>query len=339
MVNNPSRVLFLFTLIFGSLISITSTSWLGAWAGLEINLLSFIPLMTDQETRFSSEAALKYFLTQALASAILLLGALLLLQLTHLHFTPPSGLSYIMLSSLFLKMGAAPFHFWFPGVMEGLHWLNGLILMTWQKIAPLLLASYLLNFNLFVLLIIISSAMAGALGGFNQTSLRKIMAFSSINHLGWMLSALLLGGVYWIMYFSFYVLLSASVVLVFHAHSVSHLNQIFLIPFPNQILKLALFCNFLSLGGLPPFLGFLPKWLILQSLALNGLILISSVLIMFSLVTLYFYLRMGYSAFLVTHSEPKWLSLSPPQPLNYITHTLSATSTFGLLVCSCFMIG
>jgi NADH-ubiquinone oxidoreductase chain 2 len=143
--------------------------------------------------------------------------------------------------------------------MEGLDWFNGLILMTWQKIAPLILISYLLTPNQFSFSIIVICIVTGSIGGFNQTSLRKIIAYSSINHLGWMLSAVLLGESYWLTYFGFYVFLRTSVILLFHAYQLSHINQFFGLPINNPILKLALFCNLLSLGGLPPFLGFLPK--------------------------------------------------------------------------------
>jgi NADH-ubiquinone oxidoreductase chain 2 len=98
----------------GSLIAISASSWLGAWIGLEINLLSFIPLMSDKFNQFSTEAALKYFLTQALASSILLFGVLYLgisNQLTFSSSLEETSLNILLSSTLLLKMGAAPFHF------------------------------------------------------------------------------------------------------------------------------------------------------------------------------------------------------------------------------------
>lgn len=108
----------------------------------------------------------------------------------------------LILSTLLLKNGAAPFHFWFPGVIEGLSWINGLILITWQKIAPLILISYNINYNFFLISIILS-IIIGALGGLNQTSLRKLIAFSSINHLGWILIAIINNELLWFTYFFF----------------------------------------------------------------------------------------------------------------------------------------
>nr|QHZ87536.1 NADH dehydrogenase subunit 2 [Parafronurus sp. XL-2019] len=326
------------TLIMGTLISISSTSWLGAWTGLEINLLSFIPLMSSKDNQFSTEAALKYFLTQALASAVLIFGAISLGLNSNLTFSLSNSfpsLNLILSATLLLKMGAAPFHFWFPGVMEGLNWVNGLILMTWQKIAPMMLISYVfcpspVNFTFIIL-----CALAGSLGGFNQTSLRKIMAYSSINHLGWMLAALLLGESYWLTYFLFYSFLSLSVVFLFNMFNISHINQIFSLPITNPLFKLALFCNLLSLGGLPPFLGFLPKWLIIQGMVSANYIFVITVMVLLTLVTLYFYLRIGYSAFMLAHHEPKWL-ISPniSSTAQILTIVSFSLSLMGLVLCA-----
>nr|UUJ36940.1 NADH dehydrogenase subunit 2 [Epeorus sp. 06 ZXM-2022a] len=336
MLNHPTRLLFYITLMTGTFISISSTSWMGAWLGLEINLLSFIPLMSNMNNQFATEAALKYFLTQALASAVLLFSVITLSLNTHFTFASfydNIPLSTAISSTLLLKMGAAPFHFWFPGVMEGLDWFNGLILMTWQKIAPLMLISYVWTPNQFSFIIIVVCIITGSIGGFNQTSLRKIMAYSSINHLGWMLSAVLLGESYWLTYFGFYVFLSTSIILLFHAYQLSHINQFFGLPINNPVLKLALFCNLLSLGGLPPFLGFLPKWIIIQSLVNHHYTALVTFMVIFTLGTLYFYLRMGYSAFMLTHANPKWLPNTPFSPLlQWLTLILLSFSLMGLIM-------
>nr|YP_010385061.1 NADH dehydrogenase subunit 2 [Electrogena lateralis]UPL65071.1 NADH dehydrogenase subunit 2 [Electrogena lateralis] len=337
MMLHPTRLLFYLTLMLGTLISISSSSWLGAWTGLEINLLSFIPLMSNKNNQFSTESALKYFLTQALASAILIFGAISLgiyTQLPFSHFMWNPSLNLLISSTLLLKMGAAPFHFWFPGVMEGLSWINGLILMTWQKIAPLMLISYVFTPSFVAFSFIILCALAGSLGGFNQTSLRKIMAYSSINHLGWMLAASLLGESYWITYFLFYSLLSISVVLLFNLFNISHINQIFSLPLSNPVFKLAAFCNLLSLGGLPPFLGFLPKWIIIQGMVNAGFYFVITIMVTLTLITLYFYIRMGYSAFMIAHHEPKWLIVSNISFSSQMLVVSSLTiSLFGLLLC------
>nr|QHZ87392.1 NADH dehydrogenase subunit 2 [Ephemera sp. XL-2019] len=295
------------TLTLGTLFSISSSSWLGAWAGLEINLLSFIPLMT-QNSKFSAEAALKYFLVQALASSILLFAIIILYTLKSLIMWDYMVINptLILSAALLIKLGAAPFHFWFPGVMEGLNWSCNIILMTWQKVAPMMLLSYIISLNMFYSLVIVVSVIAGSLGGFNQTSLRKIMAYSSINHLGWMVAAISMGDVFWIMYFLFYSFLSTTSVLLFNQFNLTHLYQIYSSSCHTPATKMMMFLNMLSLGGLPPFLGFLPKWIIINNMVMMNHYFMITLMVTMTLITLFFYLRLTFSALLLTHSEPKW---------------------------------
>nr|YP_010397564.1 NADH dehydrogenase subunit 2 [Diamesa tonsa]UQJ73551.1 NADH dehydrogenase subunit 2 [Diamesa tonsa] len=306
MFKNSYKLLFFITLMSGTLITISSTSWFGAWMGLEINLLSFIPLMMNTNNLLSSEASLKYFLTQALASSILLFGVIFFFMLSN--WSNPSLITYtnlLIASSLLLKSGAAPFHFWFPSVMEGLSWNNSLILMTWQKIAPMILLSYCLNTNFFIIVIILS-IFIGSLGGLNQTSLRKLMAFSSINHLGWMVAGMMNSENLWMIYFMFYSFLSMAIIFMFNNFKLFNINQMFGLFNSNSIVKFLMFLSLLSLGGLPPFMGFLPKWLIIESLISMNMFFLLTLMVTFTLITLFFYLRICYAAFLLNHNENNW---------------------------------
>ncbi|YP_009390184.1 NADH dehydrogenase subunit 2 (mitochondrion) [Hermetia illucens] len=330
MFNNSTKILFFLTLISGTLITISSSSWLSAWMGLEINLLSFIPLMNSTNNLLSSETALKYFLTQAIASSIFLVAVIISMLKTNMF--PQLVLNYnnLITTALLIKSGTAPFHFWFPSVMDGLSWTNSLILMTWQKIAPLVLVTYIYSLNLMIFFII-SSALVGALGGLNQTSLRKLMAFSSINHLGWMLAAMADSNKLWLIYFIFYVFLSTAIIFMFNLFKTFHLNQIYSLSIQSTILKFCLFINLLSLGGLPPFLGFFPKWMIIQQLSTMNYMFMTFVLIMSSLITLFFYLRLCYPAFLLGKTEHSWIKIIPVSTLpNKTSLIFSFISTMGL---------
>nr|QBF01196.1 NADH dehydrogenase subunit 2 [Stegana sp. 1185 JL-2019] len=331
MFNNSSKILFVIIMMAGSLITITSNSWLGAWMGLEINLLSFIPLMSDNNNLMSTEASLKYFLVQAMASTVLLFAIILNLMKNNMNYE--INLSYItmiILSSLLLKSGAAPFHFWFPNIMEGLSWMNCLLLMTWQKIAPLMLISHV-NIKFLLFSSIILSVIIGSLGGLNQSSLRKLMAFSSINHLGWMLMALNSNEMIWLIYFLLYSFLSFTLTFMFNNFKIFHFNQMFSLFFKSKILKFVLFMNFLSLGGLPPFLGFLPKWLVIQQLSMENQYFMLMILMMSTLITLFFYLRICYSAFMLNYYENNWLIDMPVKMMNYNLYLImSFFSIFGL---------
>lgn len=257
----------------------------------------------------SSEAALKYFLTQALASIFLfttiLLYSVFLKTLFYTHLSPIS-IHTLFWTALLVKLGAAPFHFWLPEVMEGLTWVNNMLLITWQKLAPLALLSYSITSRTFTYAVVISCTIIGAIGGLNQTSLRKVIAYSSINHLGWILAGVVVRNSFWFVYFLFYCFLRFSILLGFHQLQLSQLKQLFLISDSNNFNKVFIFCNFLSLGGLPPFLGFLPKWFIIQGLALQGAYTLVGVLILFTLIVLFYYLRVFFPSILITHSVNKW---------------------------------
>nr|YP_009112200.1 NADH dehydrogenase subunit 2 [Drosophila incompta]AIY56324.1 NADH dehydrogenase subunit 2 [Drosophila incompta] len=330
-------MLFITMMIIGTLITVTSNSWLGAWMGLEINLLSFIPLMSDSNNLKSTEASLKYFLTQALASTVLLFSVILLMLKNNMNYEiNNSFISMITLSTLLMKSGAAPFHFWFPNLMEGLTWINALLLMTWQKIAPLMLISYL-NLKNLLLISVILSVIIGAIGGLNQTSLRKLMAFSSINHLGWMLSALSISESIWLIYFLFYSFLSFTLTFMFNTFKLFHLNQLFSWFTQDKIFKFTLFMNFLSLGGLPPFLGFLPKWIVIQQLTFCNQYFQLFILLMSTLITLFFYLRICYSAFMLNYYENNWVMSLHVNNFNTKLYLLSTFfSIMGLFLISMF---
>nr|AKN78897.1 NADH dehydrogenase subunit 2 [Chromatomyia horticola] len=306
MFNNSFKIIFMLILMMGTLITVSSNSWLSAWMGLEINLLAFIPLMSDNKL-MSTECSIKYFLTQALASTVFLFATTFFIL--ENYYSLSINLIYsklLILSALLMKMGAAPFHFWFPNVMQGLSWMNSLILMTWQKIAPFLLTSYVLH-KPTIIFCAIASAILGAVGGLNQTSLFKLMAYSSINNISWMLMSMLKSEFIWLSYFLFYCFLTFTLVLMFNMFNISHINQLTTFSMKSMTFKFIVFMNLLSLGGLPPFLGFAPKWLVIQSLTMNNQLITVMILIISSLITLFFYLRLCYTSFMLNHSEINWM--------------------------------
>nr|YP_010501919.1 NADH dehydrogenase subunit 2 [Ptomascopus plagiatus]UXC94685.1 NADH dehydrogenase subunit 2 [Ptomascopus plagiatus] len=280
------NLLFSFTLIISTLISISSNSWMGMWLGLEINLLSIIPLMNSSKNPLSSEASIKYFITQALASIILLFSVILMSQ----------NLNELMIliynSSLLTKLGSAPFHFWFPEVLEGLSWLNCTIMLTWQKITPMIMITYNFSSNYFFFCIIVMNMLISGFMGMNQVSLRKIMAYSSINHIGWMLSSMYFMETIWFLYFSIYTILTLLIVWIFNKMGFLYLSQLTSFSKNKFSNKLFLSMNFLSLGGLPPFIGFLPKWMTIQSLIINKLYMLTFIMVISTLITLFFYIRL-----------------------------------------------
>nr|ASY98262.1 NADH dehydrogenase subunit 2 [Orthodera ministralis] len=336
MPNNSIKILFLMTLISGVLISVCANSWMGAWMGLEINLLSFIPLLSSNKNMFSTEASLKYFLIQAIASSTLLFLILLKSNIHEMfYFMNLDSWNNLIMIPLLMKIACAPFHWWLPSVVEGLSWMNCFIILSIQKIAPLMLISYMLNNSFFIQFMIISSAFFGAIGGLNQVSLRKILSFSSINHIGWMLAAMILGSNLWLLYFIIYTINIITIISMTSMINLSYVAQTFNSMNNKKIIKFILFISLLSLGGLPPFLGFFPKWIMIQFMAQNLMIFTASILIMSSLLTLFYYMRMMYTTLMISSSEIIWTI--PIYAKNNYSKTIMFTLSIlllGMLVCT-----
>nr|YP_010414972.1 NADH dehydrogenase subunit 2 [Xanthodes albago]URW97494.1 NADH dehydrogenase subunit 2 [Xanthodes albago] len=330
---NSNKMFFFFILIFSTLISISSNSWFGCWIGLEINLLSFIPLISNSNNLLSTEASLKYFLTQSIASINFLFTILIKLILMK-NFEMNNFISIMMNSSMLMKMGSAPFHFWFPNIVDGLSWINNFFLMTWQKITPIILLSYNMN-NKFILFIIIMNIIIGAIGGLNQTSLRKLMAFSSINNLGWMLSSIMISENLWMFYFSMYSFLISIMCFLFYMLNMNFINQLF-INNMNFFIKINLLINFLSLGGLPPFIGFFPKWIVINFLIMNNMYMLTFIFVMMSLIMLFFYIRISYSSFMFNYLKMKWFKIFIKNNHFLMINFLSFFSLMGMIISTFF---
>nr|QXT43946.1 NADH dehydrogenase subunit 2 [Acholotermes chirotus] len=325
------------TLVTGMLVSVSSNSWLGAWMGLEINLMSFIPLMSNVKNMYNTEASLKYFIVQVLASATLLFMVVMKTLMEDLFsFEGNPYTPMIICTPLLLKSGAAPLHWWFPGVMEGLSWENCALLMTVQKAAPLMLMSYLIEMTTFTLSMIMMSTIVGAIGGLNQTSMRKILTYSSINHTGWMLIALTTSENLWMVYFLIYSMLTLTVVSAIKLSEVSFINQTMMTNKEAPLMKFMMFTSLLSLGGLPPFLGFLPKWIVIQAMITNNMTPLAVIVVVTSLITLYYYLKISYSSFMILNTEPKWNTKFQKNSTskNISAVTLSSISLMGMAACA-----
>lgn len=313
-------------MIIGTLVTASANSWLSIWIGLEINLLSVIPLFINRNL-ISNEASIKYFITQAMASLVLLTGAVL--RLVSREFIIPqinSWANLIINVALLTKLGAAPFHFWFPQVIEGLSWLNSLVLITWQKIAPITII--LINYtpiNL-IYLSIIASLIIRTIGRINQISLRKILAFSSINHIGWILRALIISSSTWIIYFLTYSIILANIVTLMKILKINYLRQAKIIINKNKLIKTTVFLNFLSLGGLPPFIGFLPKWLVINWLVQNKMIIITTIIILTALIILFVYTRVIITSTVLETSQEKLFQLKTPSIFPIITNLFVISS-------------
>nr|AHY87076.1 NADH dehydrogenase subunit 2 [Garrulax monileger] len=328
-----AKLIFTSSLLLGTTITISSNHWITAWAGLEINTLAILPLISKSHHPRAIEAATKYFLTQAAASALVLFSSMTnawytgqwdITQLTH----PTSCL--ILTSAIAMKLGLAPFHFWFPEVLQGSPLTTGLLLSTLMKLPPIALlymTSPSLNQTLLVYMAILSTALGGWMG-LNQTQTRKILAFSSIAHLGWMAIIICYSPKLTLLSFYLYTLMTTAVFLTLNSIKTLKLSTLMTTWTKTPALSATLFLTLLSLAGLPPLTGFLPKWLIIQELTKQDMTTAAIMISLLSLLGLFFYLRLAYCATITlpphtTNHMKQWRTNTPTSTAIAILTVLS----------------
>nr|YP_004021730.1 NADH dehydrogenase subunit 2 [Pseudomys chapmani]ABX75330.1 NADH dehydrogenase 2 [Pseudomys chapmani] len=336
--NHITLIIIYFTILMGPVITMSSTNLLLMWTGLEMSLLAIIPLLINKKNPRSTEAATKYFITQSTASMIMLLAIILnykQLGLWTFQQQTNNMLINMTLIALSMKLGVAPFHYWLPEVTQGIPLHTGLIILTWQKIAPLsiLIQMYQLLNPTATLILAVLSIFTGAWGGMNQTQTRKIMAFSSIAHMGWMLAILPFNPTISLLNLTIYIITTIPMFMVLMTFNSTTINSISLLwnktPMMTTITPLIL----MSLGGLPPLTGFLPKWITITELLKNNCLILTTMMTIMALLNLFFYTRLIYSTSMTifpTNSNSKMMSHTTHQKYNPMLPLLTMISTLTL---------
>nr|AAN76677.1 NADH dehydrogenase subunit 2 [Hylomys suillus] len=334
---NPIILSLMILMIFlGTMTVLLSSHWFLSWMGFEMNLFAMIPLIAIKNSPRSTEAAVKYFMTQASASMILMLaisvnysmsGQWTITNMTN--FMP----MFLLIMSMLMKLGTAPFHFWVPEVIQGTPLKIGMILLTWQKIAPLFILYQSTqcsnNSHLVIMPLALLSIFIGGWGGLNQLQLRKIMAYSSIAHMGWILMIMTYNPTLMLLNLSIYMIITLALMTLLNflnSTTTSTLSQMWN---SNFMITSTILIILLSLGGLPPLSGFSPKWLIIQELTKNHSIILPTIMAITALLNLLFYLRIIYSSSMTlfpstSQTKMKWLFKT--QKINIFTPPLISLS-------------
>nr|YP_009034467.1 NADH dehydrogenase subunit 2 [Callionymus enneactis]BAO84798.1 NADH dehydrogenase subunit 2 [Callionymus enneactis] len=287
------------SLLLGTMITVTSSNWLLAWMGIEINTLAIIPFMTHSHHPRATEATTKYFMIQATGAAMILFSAGIKAWTTGEWvinpFSDPLSTTLLILALAF-KMGLAPLHSWLPEVLQGLDFTTGMILSTWQKIAPMALMIQAGKTEIpFMVVIGTMSVLVGGLGGLNQVQTRKIMAYSSIAHLGWMAIALPIAPHLTLMALTMYIMTTYCMFNILFMTSGKTINTLAISWAKNNAILISTPILLFSLGGLPPTLGFMPKWFILAEMTSYNMTSLAMMVAVSSLLSLYFYIRLSYA--------------------------------------------
>lgn len=268
-----SPALFFRAIFIGTFIAISRSNWMVAWIGMELNMISFLGWICS--TRGSSlkvlgswgpyegisnyspniEPFAKYFLAQSVGTAFFLFSPLV--------WGAPSlvgASSVFLVFGIILKSGVAPFHQWFPSVCSNVSWSVNMVLIFWQKVAPLyIIVGTSLIFEHFFVLIALMNLFFGRIGALGQTQLRSLFAYSSISHIGWIMAIMFFSKVGFFYYFLLYGLLVVPTINMFKIIKVYSFKDVQIIP--NLVFSSLLLMIFMVLGlaGMPPFTGFFIK--------------------------------------------------------------------------------
>ena len=295
----PRNFIFLVIIILRTIIVVSSSRWINAWIALEINLISIIPILINESNRNSTSSSIKYFITQAIASIFLILIIMIFYNIRVINLLNINN--EIILISLLIKSGIPPFHFWLPQVIERSEIAQAFLILSWQKIAPFVILSYCLS-NI-IILVVLFGAMVGSIGGLNQNSVKKILAYSSITHGSWIIFSIIIKQNLWLIYFTIYNISLVIICLLIEKFRIKKIADINNRKIVKNI-RLVFLTRIISIAGLPPFLGFFGKLIIISSIMYSATIAFSvGVLFLASLISLSYYLKVAYSTYLINEKK------------------------------------
>jgi len=305
--------LYISTIVSTIIIRMSSSNWLIIWAIIEINLIVFIPFICTKKYLIDISPSIKYFLAQVIGSIILIFFLLFLLVKRAFSIFYRIS-SFFLLLSIAIKSGTPPFHFWFPQLIEISNWVRIIALLTLQKVIPLMFLFY--SISPFFIILTIRRGLIGSIGGFNQNSVKKIFAYSSITHMGWVMLSMIYSVKSRILYFFIYSFLVASTLFIIK-YSRMEVNSTSSNNFTSNRLNYLVFFMLLSISGVPPFRGFFIKLIVIKRI--RGGLILAILIVLFSLVSIIFYLRVMYSYFIDLSSCIKVKSIFRLFPIKLFT--------------------
>nr|QJS34681.1 NADH dehydrogenase subunit 2 [Tylopathes sp. n. NB-2020] len=304
----------------GGVLLVLASNWLSVYLAIELPTLSlFILAAQKRGSGHSAESGLKYFVLGALSSGLFLFGCALLCGLTGSASLPcidlvlnqgvvptlggdPSGVmtpigSLLITVALLFKLSAAPFHMWAPDVYDGAPTTTTALLATVPKVA---IFSILVTIGPVVNILLIGavfSMVVGAIGALNQTKIKRLLAYSGIGHMGFVLWGIEIGSFESVLasliYMILYVTMSICIFAIVLALGVvkNLIVEFSGLSRREPVLALTLALTLLSIAGIPPLVGFLSKWLVLLSGVVSQYYLVSILAVICSVIAGVYYVR------------------------------------------------
>lgn len=301
--------------VTGLLVIEDALEFIVIYIGIEISGLAFYILAArERESAKSTEAGVKYFVLGALGSGLMLLGMTMTYAQSGLTYVgvepvlssasivdgtaftgPWVNMGTLILVGLYFKIGAAPFHMWLPDVYEGSSTKVTAYFAVVPKIAYLAIIMHV-GMALNNLVIGTLSIIIGSIGAINQTSLKRMLAYSGIGHVGFMLLGLATNtaeGLQSVMiYYVLYVIMTLSTFMIIITLGIDKIAELRGLSRRNGALGMTLGLIMMSLAGVPPLVGFLSKYLIIKSVIEVGAIEWAIVAIVVSVISSFYYVRL-----------------------------------------------
>ena len=309
--------------VLGMMIMISSNDLIVFYMGLELQSLALYVLATfNRDEIKSSEAGLKYFVLSALSSGLLLYGCSLIYgftgstnfniiasQLNSNEYALTFGIVFILVGLAF-KISAVPFHMWAPDVYEGSPTSVTLFFTMVPKIAALTVFIRFLyvpflnlidQWQMILVFLSIASMVFGAVAAIGQTNLKRLVAYSSISHIGYALAGLATGsneGVQnSVIYITIYILMNLglfSCMLMMKRNNVYYekIDDLSGLSKNHPLLALSLLIILFSLAGIPPLAGFFAKFYIFKSVLEQSMFFLAIVGLLSTVVAAFYYLRL-----------------------------------------------
>ena len=308
--------------VLGMMVMISSNDLMVFYMGLELQSLALYVLATfNRDQLKSSEAGLKYFVLSALSSGLLLYGCSLIYgfsgstnfdtianQLNSNEYVLTFGIVFILVGLAF-KISAVPFHMWAPDVYEGSPTSVTLFFTMVPKIAALTVFIRFLyvpflnlidQWQIIIIFLSIASMLFGAIAAIGQTNIKRLIAYSSIGHIGYTLAGLATGsneGIQSsIIYISIYIIMnlalfSCLLMLKRKNQYYEEIGDLSGLSKNHPLLSLSLLIILFSLAGIPPLAGFFAKFYIFKAVLEQSMYFLAIVGLLSTVVAAFYYLR------------------------------------------------
>lgn len=283
-------ILFSFIYVIRFHLVINRDDWFLLWLGLEVNIIIFIILIYKENRILKIESCLKYFFIQRVGSAVLI----------RCFYLNKEWIDFIVCLLLGYKIGAGPFFFWFPSVCSGLSWISCFVLISFQKVIPLIIIGVFVSWVIYIIVVV--RLFFGIFGCYNQKNFKQLIAYSSVYHIGWIILCNFSRDLSWFVYLLLYSLMIFPVIKFFSSLFFEDFIILMKMKYKGWVILMVL-----RIAGMPPFLGFFLKLFAFIMIFKYEYYFIIF-LIICSVVIFYIYFRIIYDVLMRYFINMNWIN-------------------------------